>query len=663
MSLEPWDDFQNIIEDSVSELTKQELASAQRIDMFIHVFAKIICLIDQKILINLHFLNSENDMKFEPEYFPVNGILVYETNTDSVESAVESTSVKEVFPFEHKEFRHLRGIRGGEEIYLTRDCKLMGFSRSGGIWDALSTEETGDFYTLAAPTEYAALDLVKKYENFEQELLFNIKMAVVRAIKRDENNRSMLKGVIEHINTMDNKKQFGHDLEADLEQNPDDAETHAAYAWHLLRWGAYGGSSDFAGAYHHYQIAANLAPSNLEIQMRYGEFLTQVLWHQTVSGKTIIAPSEDIRNEGEQHLLAAIELAPDNVESHVLYARFLWWAGHKNEDLLAWGQDNPAEIEKIDAEYRKIFELNPDHFISLGNYLSYLFWAKRDYDAIISVGEHLVEHGMYDGYAQILRGMYQNWVHDTNLWKRWSPAQAEQWLNRAAELYAMIVKKRPDNCNDHLFYAEFLMWEKPDVNAAEIEIQKALACPLDSVNVHWNYGDLFLVGRQDRQGARREYEEAMNKTLQLDPRTRANPISGALLLRLASVDFLEGSLDAGLARIEEALSYPNPRVMEYPEPRVIELFFHYAYTKDPNAQNGALAELKTLIPWLRVRNSAFQFGGIPQNWFFLQLPWHVKQAIRYSHTNPKLLRALANVISRTAPITVLDKYPAWAAFD
>ncbi|HME51483.1 MAG TPA: hypothetical protein VKM55_04655 [Candidatus Lokiarchaeia archaeon] len=201
-----WDNFQNIIKGSVGELKKKEFEGAQRIDMFIRVVANIIRFIDQKIMVNLHFISNGNDMKFVPEYFPVNGILVYANNTDHVESAVETISVNDVFPLEQKELRHLWGIRGGEEIYLTRDCKLIGFSRAGGIWDSWSAEKAGDFYTLADPKELTTLELVKKYENFEQEILFNFKMAVVRAIKRNENKRFMLKRVIEYINARDKRQ-------------------------------------------------------------------------------------------------------------------------------------------------------------------------------------------------------------------------------------------------------------------------------------------------------------------------------------------------------------------------------------------------------------------------------------------------------------------------
>ena len=204
-----------------------------------------------------------------------------------------------------------------------------------------------------------------------------------------------------------------------------------------------------------------------------------------------------------------------------------------------------------------------------------------------------------------------------------------------------------------------------DVNAAELELQKSLESEpenpefgaVQSAVAHSALGDILFLGRNDRQGARHEYETAFDAGLR-----------GLVSLQLASVDFLDGNIDQGLARIQDVLS-TQPLYYQTTEVIVTESFFLHAYSKDPDSQQDALADLKAKLKTFftkQATNSEMQYFGMKfgvtyncHDWFIIQLPWHVKQAIRNGYPNPKFLRTLANVISQTAPATILEKFPEY----
>ncbi len=613
------DPFSKVINDSVAELEKNETERAKQIESMIVIVKKILRFIDRKICVNIHFQIDDDDMKFIPQYYPENGILVYVNNADRLEHSSSLIKINDIFPQEQRESRFLRGTRGGDEIYLTRNGTLISFTRSGSIWDAWSADQEDNYYSLSIPVELSPLDLVQKYGNFNKEFMFHFKLAIVNAIKRNDNKRAILKKVVEYISQSEKKNKQEKDYEKEIALNPDNPQAYIDYACFLMRK-----KDDFPRGEKLFQQALVLAPQSAEARLKYAEFLRFRFQREKWLHKE---GYEQYRKDAEIQYLKALELAPDSSEAHTSYANYFWMFMEK-EKLKQLAKD---AIQTAEAEYRKALELNPKNVEALTDYAFFLYWVKGEYDPIPALFEKTIEFeplhvGNYLNYAGVLSMIGKD-------------------LNAAEKLYLKALEIDPESVDAHLTYTDFLMWTKRDVAAAEPYLRKLTEIKPEEVWSHTKYGDFLLIVKQRPSAAEIEYRNALEVSAsKSDPRMRS-----LLLLRLASTAFIADRKEEARKSLAEIRITTN-------DTDILLAHDFYAYLYEPKdiRRKEILVEIKHLLEQgVRVN----QWAGF--DIILWNITQHIKQATKAGYPTPRFLSALGRAIQKGGAIKSLERFPEW----
>ncbi len=618
--------------DSVKARERDEATRAHRIEIFIDHVTNILRFIDRKILVNIRVHVDNDELKFVPEYHPANGILVYTRNADHREDAKVMVKINEVFPAEQKEDVYSHLLRGGEEVYLLRNGILLEFERKGGIWDAGTAEQAGDYYSLANPQKREALDLVKKFENFGADFLFHFKLAVVNAIKKNENKRFQLKKIIEYIHRVELRERKAQDFKDAIAVAPQDPNAYLEYADFL-----YQDKEDAEGAKEQFAKALALDPQNAHTYLKTGEFWLTLSRRAKYSREKGF---EEYRQKAGFNFLRALELASESSAAHSSYAGYLWMGDTKEKLHLL----KKEIIDEVEMHYQRALELDPANSDAMTDYSFFLYWVKRDYEKAIQLCDKLVElephsDGVHMNCAGIISMAHRDFRLNSELKRQWTAEQEAGLLDKAHAWYRKAVEIAPEKGYVHVMYADFLQWEKKDVPAAEKELLRAIELYPSDLWCFMRYGDLLLLMKQDREGAEKQYRKAL-----LEAPLDDNRIRGFLSLRIASIEFLTGRESEALDRLEAIITAgKDVNIL------LAGNFYNYAHTENADKRERSRQAVKALLDNdVRIN----QWAGLET--VLADIPLHVKQA-KVGHPDPKFLSRLGKVVSGILPINILEK--------
>nr|MDO8115545.1 hypothetical protein [Candidatus Sigynarchaeota archaeon] len=503
------------------DVDSEEIRASQ-IERFIGVVKGILRFVDKNILVNCTISNNEDESKPILGYYsdksvldkPLKGIIVYVRNKDRVEPSTATVEINKVFPHQQKPSRLMQHFRGGEEIYLTRGGQLVSFERTGEVVDIPAYETRIDCFTLSDPREVPAIDLVKKYPDFEEEFLFHVKLAITRAIKENDKKAPILKKVIDHINLAE--EMAGEELTYcdQLEKNPNDIPVLLDLA--RFQWLK---NEDKNAAKETYKRALNVDPGRAETVVKYADFL--------FSNREILL--------AKQILTALIAREPRNAAAYAMYAS-AWTYEHMEEKseriidergiMILVDVGDPVENKRYEEYYEKAIEIDPGDADVHDDYGFFLFWIKRDYDKSIREFQASIDIKPADitghllDYAGILNGLNRD------------PAKVES-------LYLQAIETAPKGFDPHMCYIDFLLWTKHDIPNAENVLNKMVTSGIGGSYGMFYYGRYLHYVKHNISGAEAWYEKALDAMLDTD-------LDFPLALdHLACVQFLNGKVDAG----------------------------------------------------------------------------------------------------------------------
>jgi len=209
-------------------------------------------------------------------------------------------------------------------------------------------------------------------------------------------------------------------------------------------------------------------------------------------------------------------------------------------------------------------------------------------------------------------------------------AQKAGHRDEAEAMYKRAIELAPNDADFLGNYANFLTGVRGKHDAAEEMYKRTIkADPKHAYNLA-NYA-IFLM----KQGRHDAAEEMHKRSIKADPH------SANILGNYAHFLLAQGRLE-GKNMLSKALDLPSDH-RDLP----VELNF-YRFAHFPDESEDALSELKRLL-----------LGGVRSKGWHLTA--NVKRAIEDGHPNPELLQALANVISKDAPLEELDKFSDWKA--
>lgn len=214
--------------------------------------------------------------------------------------------------------------------------------------------------------------------------------------------------------------------------------------------------------------------------------------------------------------------------------------------------------------------------------------------------------------------------------KHWASRLGKIKDNRADLIYQRILAEMPRDSGTLNDYANFLTDVRGQHDDAEDLYRKALELATNNADILGNYAIFLTNVRGQHDGAETLYWKAIELA----------PWNANLLGNLAQLVLAQGRLQEGQALIKQSF---NGKGLE--PPLMVELnFYSYAHLwqEDPLA----LSRLMGLL-----------LSGVRSKGWPLQL--NLARAQQQGHPELGLLTALADVISRDAPIESLNAFPLW----
>jgi Tfp pilus assembly protein PilF len=621
---------------------------ASQIERFIGVIKGVLRFVDKNILVNCSVFNNEDETRPILGYYsdksapdkPLKGILVYVRNKDRVEPSTATVEVNRVFPHQQKPSRLVHHVRGGEEVYLTREGKLVSFDRAGEVVDLPAYESRIDCFTLTEPREVSTIDLVKRYPDFEEEFLFNVKLAITRAIKENEKKAPILKKVIDHINMAEKEASEEQTYYDQLQKNPNDVPVLldlALFQWHR--------NEDMNAAKETYKRALDVDPDRAETVIKYSDFL--------FSNREIPL--------AKQLLAALITREPRNAAAYAIYAS-AWMYDHMREKseriidergiMIMVDVGDPVENQRYEQYFEKAIEIDPGNADAHHDYGFFLFWIKRDYDKALAEFQASVdlkpEHieGFLLDYAGILDGLNRD------------PAKVEA-------LYLQAIEANPTGYDPYMCYRDFLLWTKHDIPAAEEVMEKIITLGVGGSHALHHYARFLHYAKHDLVGAELWYEKALDAMFDSDLDA---PLTIGLL---ASVQFLNGKVDGGkktLQRLFDAVRsnslispswFPNQEFYTKWRDSFL-LLAHYlalVYSNSDVERASNLASIKVLLSKGIVADA---FGGpLPLLQSKNDLVLHAEVLKKKGDSSFRFTRQLARVIAGERKIKAIERFPEW----
>nr|MDO8110387.1 tetratricopeptide repeat protein [Candidatus Sigynarchaeota archaeon] len=521
------------------DVAQSLLEKAREIKHFIIAAANILRFIDSWIIIESRHVMDQDKVRSVIDYYEEKGILVYLTNKDKIEDAAITAEFKNLFPHRQPDRKRFKRVIGGEEIYLIRSGWLLSFDRSGIATDTPTLDAASNYFRLSEPKRANIAVLVEKYAEFAEEFMFLFKLAIVNAIKENENKRAILKKVIEYINALEEMKQEERQLIEAINSNPNDARALGAYADYLATHGNFKSAADL------FTKALEIDPNNVEIRLNRAQMLR--------------AMPNKIAEAGKE-FAKIMEIDPNNAKAHAEYAFYL---GEKTHD------DELAEIN-----YLKAIELEPKDAGHHEDYAFFLTVHKKDH---VKAEEHFKKAIELEPEAWGERLNYITFL----FWQERSDVEIEQQILKALEL-------NPDGIPVLNYYVIFLEERKKDFDAAEQILKKLVEDhPMDAVLLD-EYAGFMQHYRNNLEKA----EELSLKAYELGEE------SGHEKLGLASILVLRGKIDqaldlvkAAIPQIEDALLFEGDRITALLGCH----FLNYAFIADDATRMASLKAIKELL--------------------------------------------------------------------
>jgi Tfp pilus assembly protein PilF/NAD-dependent SIR2 family protein deacetylase len=286
-----------------------------------------------------------------------------------------------------------------------------------------------------------------------------------------------------------------------------------------------------------------------------------------------------------------------------------WWQWYLEAD-------READLDKRDKIFRAGLDALPENPELLVGYAIFLTRKRGDLDRAEQLFKRAIE---IDPNSADILGDYAVFLRNDR-----------KDIGRAEEFYKRAIDANPNHANNLSNYANLLAIERQDLDRAEEFYQRAIDADPAHAKALGNYG-AFL---ESQRSAFDRATELYKRALEVDP-LQANTLgnyAGLLLSR--------GQREAGMEVLERA------EAIEHPPPDLgLELLF-YRLAHADQIQSRTLGKLKVLL----------EGGARSPDW---PLERNIERAERDGYPNPALLRAIAAVISNTAPLESLDAFPEW----
>ncbi len=305
------------------------------------------------------------------------------------------------------------------------------------------------------------------------------------------------------------------------------------------------------------------------------------------------------------------------------------------------------EAEKL---YKQAIEMDPKDAANLGNYAIFLTNVRGKHDEAEELYKQVIEItpknanylGIYAHFLTSVRGkhneaekLYQQAIevdpkNAYNLGNyAYLLANVRGKHDEAEKLYKQVIEITPKNANYLGFYAYFLTSVRGKHNEAEKLYKQAIEADPKIVANLDNYA-YFLT---NVRGKHDEAERLYQRVIEIDPKN-ANSLGNYAKLLLAL------GRKEGKSMLNRAFA-ANPTIPGLQ----CELWF-YRWAHFPHKYPEALDKLKALL----------ESGARSKGW---NLSPNIERAQSNGHPNVPLLYALADVITKDAPIKNLEAFEEW----
>lgn len=309
---------------------------------------------------------------------------------------------------------------------------------------------------------------------------------------------------------------------------------------------------------------------------------------------------EEIRHDYDQadtYYQQAIENDPNNARTLGNYATFL--------EIVRHGYD------QADIYYRKAIEADPTNAHNLACYATFLHYRRKEYDQAGTYYQQAIAADPNSAYALHNYADFLHYIREN--------------YDQAEACYWQALETDPTNAYTLGNYAYFLEKVRHDYDQAETCYQQAIDAEPTNVGNLRCYATFLDQIRQNIEQAEVYYQRAID----------TEPKDTASLGNYARLLLIQGNLEEGRKYLDKAFSL-NPEE----EPDLLSELWFYRYAHFPEWREKALDELKKLI----------QNGVRSKDW---NLQLNVERALEEGHPNPKLLQALADVITKDVPADML----------
>lgn len=271
--------------------------------------------------------------------------------------------------------------------------------------------------------------------------------------------------------------------------------------------------------------------------------------------------------------------------------------------------------------YKRAIAVDPDHVPSRGRYAVFLETVRFNYDGAEAQYQEALSVAPND---PVLLGNFADFLEQA----RGNYEGAEQFYRRALE----VAPLHPNNLTN---YATFLAEIRGEYERAESLYQRALEVAPTHRNSLFKYA-IFL------SDVREEYLEAealYRRGLAVDP---DNP---AIMANLAGLLLLQGKREEGLKALARALAHP---ALQTPSADAAECWFYGLVHGASEGRRPTLQALRRLLE-----------AGIRSPGFRLEP--HIAIAAEKEHPWRGWLEPLAEVLTDSTPLEVLDPWDEWRA--
>ena len=202
----------------------------------------------------------------------------------------------------------------------------------------------------------------------------------------------------------------------------------------------------------------------------------------------------------------------DNEQKAVKKLLPSWWAYQLRVDHI----DNINERNKIYLEGLNNF---PNSYELMGNYATFLYSAKKDYDDAEKYYKKALD---LEPDSDINCGAYANFLRAT-----------KKDYDKAEKYYKKALELEPNNVLNNKNYATFLMDIKKDYEDVEKYYKKALELEANDPDFIGNYANFLVARKKDYEDAEKYYKKALD----LEPNHSNNNINYAMFLEDTKKDY------------------------------------------------------------------------------------------------------------------------------